>query len=319
MPRGFDQLNTPVGYFFLAAATMLLCAAIIFGGMAWRVLMRRDSEVRAKLRSDLARDQKATPASKPSLLDRLHDEVLMCIVDGKPLPNPVVYTTPWYRDAAMMAMVLRETGEIHRIRDWILGLASPYDRCNAGIEEPDNLGQALFLISLVADSNHPLVPTILEEAKRRAPEGWLTGQTDFAEHPIYATRWLKLGLRSLGLDDPYQLPVVTDSYEHLFWMDGGVMHRTPNYQAEADYPYLAWAEAHALGLPAPVSLLGGGTEAPAALPEGVLTWERNASQADYSAYQSSHPALAHGRLCGPHSWHAAEAFLLLHLREGERA
>lgn len=47
-----------------------------------------------------------------------------------------------------------------------------------------------------------------------------------------------------------------------------------------------------------------------------LTWERRASQARYEGLRAIAPVYAEQRLAAPHTWHAAEAFLLL---LGERA
>lgn len=234
-----------------------------------------------------------------SVLGRLYDELLACIVKGVPLPNPTVYRTAWLRDAAMVGIVLEQTGELERIRDWVLHLADPYDRNNAGHEEPDNLGQALVLISMVADERHPLVPSILEEAKRRLdPDGALTGLTDFGRHPVYATKWLQWGLSRLDLSLDVRVPAVADPYSSLFWMaykDQHVASPAPFEPGNRDYPYLQWAHAHFHGDPPPLDLLGC---------EGGLTWEANASQADYSS-------VAPHRRCVPHAWHAAEAWLYL--------
>jgi hypothetical protein len=83
------------------------------------------------------------------LLRILHHEILINIVDGYPVPNFLVYNKPWYRDAAMMAMVLEKTGNTCLLQKWIGSLDELYDRNNAGCEEPDNLGQLLYLISLL--------------------------------------------------------------------------------------------------------------------------------------------------------------------------
>ena len=52
-----------------------------------------------------------------SILRVLHQELLINIVDGKPLPNYFVYKKPWYRDSAMMAMVLAKTNNLHLIKN----------------------------------------------------------------------------------------------------------------------------------------------------------------------------------------------------------
>jgi hypothetical protein len=243
------------------------------------------------------------------VLRALHQEILINIINGKPVPNFFAYRKPWYRDSAMMCMCLQKTNNLHLVRDWILGLDEPFDRNNAGIAEPDNLGQALFLISLVSDQSHPLVPIILQEAKHYEKEGHIIGLSDFAEHPAYQTKWLKHGLASLGLKDSYAIPEVYDSYSSLFWMDYRNQHvGGPGFDARTNdlYPYLAWAEAHFHHAPFPV------------IPDVSLyplTWEAEASQADYSGIASICEEYERRKVAAPHTWHAAEVFMYL-LDEG---
>ena len=47
----------------------------------------------------------------PRILKVLHHEILINIIDGKPVPNFLVYRKPWRRDGAMMAMCLHSTGK----------------------------------------------------------------------------------------------------------------------------------------------------------------------------------------------------------------
>ena len=54
------------------------------------------------------------------LLKVLHHEIIINVIDGKPVPNFLIYPKPWYRDAALMSMVMKETGNLHLIKDWIL-------------------------------------------------------------------------------------------------------------------------------------------------------------------------------------------------------
>src|SRR4051812_15161905 len=152
-----------------------------------------------------------------AVLRVLHQELLVNVIDGRPVPNFLVYDKPWYRDGAMMAMVFKETGNLGLIRDWVLGLREPFDRNNGGETEADNLGQALYLISLVSDKDHPLVPVVLRESKRFEKGRHIEGRSDFAPHPVFQTKWAKFGLRALGLADPYEVPQVADSYATLFW------------------------------------------------------------------------------------------------------
>ena len=131
----------------------------------------------------------------PRVLRVLHQELLVNLIDGKPVPNYFAYSRPWYRDGAMVAMCLKATGNLGLIKDWVLGLTEPYDRNNGGEREADNLGQALYLISLVSDRNHSLVPRILRELPRWEVQGpggkYIQGRSDFAAHPAYQTKWAK--------------------------------------------------------------------------------------------------------------------------------
>ena len=142
-----------------------------------------------------------------------------------------------------MAMVLEQTDNLHLIERWIKNLREPFDRNNAGHREPDNLGQALYLISLVADKSHPLVGTVLTTVKEFQKDGYIIGLSDFAEHPVYQTKWLKFGLKCLGLKDGYTVPSVYDSYSSLFWMDYREQHLDGSrFSDELGllYPYLTW-------------------------------------------------------------------------------
>ena len=239
------------------------------------------------------------------MLRALHRELLVNIVDGAPLPNLLVYDRPWYRDAAMVGMVLARTGNLDLIRDWILGLREPFDRNNAGQRESDNLGQALYLVSLVSDAAHPLVKVVLDAVPEFLDGDHLTGPSDFAPHPVYQTKWLKFGLRALGLPDPYTVPAVFDPYSALFWMADRDQHVPgPDFgpALTGSYPYLGWAEAHFHRRRPPLELAG------QTVP---LTWEAEASQADYAGMAAADPALAGERLAAPHTWHAAEMVLYL--------
>ncbi len=248
------------------------------------------------------------------LLRALHGELLTNIAEsnrgGGPLPNLLVYDKPWLRDAAMVGLCLERTGNIALLTDWVASLAAmdePFDRNNGGHREPDNLGQLLTLIALAGgDQDHPLIPKIHTAARESCQDGHLTGLSDFSEHPVYQTKWLKYGLRRLHLDDSEcVIPAVFDSYGALFWMDYRDQHIRGKGFGERDmdnYPYLGWAEAHFHDrLPGPVP-------DPASFP---LTWEAQASQANYLPMDGLSPTLATVRVCTPHTWHAAEMFLAL--------
>lgn len=248
----------------------------------------------------------------PEILRTLHHEILVNITPSGPVPNLFVYRKPWYRDSAMMYMCLEKTGNLHLVKDWITSIDEMYDRNNSGICEPDNLGQILYLISLIADKenlqDYPIVKKILDEAERISENGHLTGLSDFSEHPVYQTKWLKFGLKKLGLEDRYVIPEVYDSYSSLFWWDFKDQHISGNHFGESEerlYPYLTWAEHHFYGLDYPC------------IPDKdsyPLTWEAEASQADYSGIKildSENHSYADKKTAAPHTWHAAEMFLYL--------
>ena len=119
----------------------------------------------------------------------------------------------------MMAMCLETTGNLGLIKDYVMGIEDPYDHNNVdhstGIaeNEQDNLGQTLYLVSLFSDRNHPVVAKILGELPRYEAvdrnETYISGRSDFQVVPGYQTRWLKFGLKALGLDDELMLSVIT--------------------------------------------------------------------------------------------------------------
>lgn len=242
----------------------------------------------------------------PGVLRVLHQELLINILPQGPVPNFFVYDKPWYRDGAMMAMAFKETGNLEQIQDWIQGLRTPYDRNNAGETEADNLGQSLYLISLAPHRDHPLVQTVLAELpkfEKKGPKGpYILGRSDFSEHPVYQTKWLKFGLRSLGLKDPYVIPAIADGYSALFWMDYRDQHvQGTDADDRRGYPYLGWACDHFYGT----------KKSPISNRDYPLTWEAAASQARYAGIRAVSEEYAARELGAPHTWHAAEVFLYL--------
>ncbi len=235
----------------------------------------------------------------------LHQEILINIINNQSgIPNYFVYSKPWYRDGAMMCMVLKETGNINLVRNWILGLRDPFDRNNAGEAEADNLGQALYMVSLVSNQSHPLVKTILDLLPKYKEGTHIKGRSDFAEHPVYQTKWLKYSLNALKLNDPYEIPLVKDSYSPLFWwayQDAYVKGEGFNKESTQNWPYLVWAEDHFHG---EKRGLVGNRDYP-------LSWEAHASQANYNGMSVLSQAYVDQKLSVPHTWHASEMFLYL--------
>lgn len=244
-------------------------------------------------------------SGEANILKLLLHEVLINIVDGKPLTNFLVHTAPSYRDAALIAECLRRTGNLGLIKDWILTLSDPFDSVAEGEREPDNLGQALFLISLVSDKDHPLVGKILAQTEEFRNMDYLEGRTDAAAHPVFQTKWMKFGLKSLGLPDPFKIPATFDSYSSAFWMD---FREVPNYgpgfpeKVKDAHPFLAWAEAHFHGWDPPMPLV------PKIYP---LSWEiRPEGKAPFGMGIIS-PDFLDRRIVAPHARHAAEMLLYL--------
>lgn len=242
-------------------------------------------------------------------LRALHAEMLITLMPVGPVPNLWVYPRPWYRDAAMVLMCLRDTGNLPLVEPWVMGLHKVFDRNNSGVAEADNLGQALFMVSLFDADRHPIIDKVMKAIAGYRKDRHIVGQTDHAEHPVFQTKWLKFGLKSLALEDPFQIPAVFDSYGALFWMDYRSEHVPGTRFSEKSlvtYPYLNWAEAHFYGDPPPEQLEQ--LHAP-------LTREGAGSEADYWRLKPladggiiSAEQLA-GRTCTPHAWHAAEMFL----------
>lgn len=239
-----------------------------------------------------------------SVLRVLHQEILLNVIHGRPVPNFLVYPKPRYREAALMAMVLRQTGNLPLIHDWVMAIRDPFDRSKPGVTEADNLGEVLFLVSLVSDKTHPVVQTALDSLKRFEKEDYIVGESDKAEHPVYQTKWLKYGLKSLSLPDPYHIPRQYDSYSSLIWWaytHDHVPGRKFNENSAENYPYLAWAEDHFYNEKrGPVSNL-----------DYPLSWEQQASDAHYPGLTVLDKDLVKQKLALPHAWHAAEQFLLL--------
>ena len=234
----------------------------------------------------------------------LHHEILVNIIDGKPVPNYFVYDKPWYRDGAMMGMVLKITNNLHLIKDWILSLTELYDYNNQ-MEEPDNLGQLLYLISLVSNKDNPLVEKVINEAKRISIDGKLTGITDGSDHTIYSTQWMIFALKALGIENDYfKTPNKFDDYARMFWMDRQGVERETFFDNKYNwlYPYLWWAVKHFENEPIDESLLQ------ITYP---MTWEKQASQAKYENIRQLSNIYADNQFSAPHTWHGAEMFLYL--------
>jgi len=258
-----------------------------------------------------------TGMSYPAVRRVLLQETLVNIMpNGAPVPNLFAYATPWYRDGAMVALVLNATGNLDTIRDWVVSLRELYDR-NNGVSEPDNLGQVLYLISLASNSSHPLVSRALDEAARLRRTTFtgpfITGKTDFLEHPVYQTAWLKFGSTALGISDDWGLPAISDSYKDIFWMplsnqpekptSNQTTRPTSSCNHSQWFPYLTWACDHTHRT----------KHGPISDQNWPLTFEVFGSRANHeNVGRRVDQRYAFSKIVAPHSWHAAEVFLYLH-------
>lgn len=244
-----------------------------------------------------------------SLLRAIHSEILLNIMPFGPVPNLWIYPRPWYRDSALMLMCMKHTDNLHLVEEWVAGLQKVWDRNNSGEPEADNLGQCLYMISLFEDHNHPLIDKIMKTVPQYRRDNYIIGRSDYAEHPVYQTKWIKYGLKSLDMDDQFKIPEMYDSYSSLFWMDYRTQHVDGakfGEEAVKNYPYLGWAEAHFYKTPPPMEV---------EMDVPPFTWEGAGSEAEYwrliepvkQGFYSEDDARR--KFCCPHTWHAAEIFL----------
>jgi hypothetical protein len=238
------------------------------------------------------------------ILRVLHHEILMNIDEGLPLSNFLVYKKPKFRDAAMMTMVLKKTDNLNLLSNWVINLKEPYDRSVEGSPEIDNLGQALYIISMISDSKHPLIDKILEEADGYKNSDYLEGKTSDNFHPVYQTKWMKYGLKSLGISDSYKIPMIYDNHSPVFWLDyktQNVGGRQFDEVTNLNSPYLTWAEDHTFSQKRGV----------VSLSDYPLTWEADSKTANYPAMDVIGQGYVQGKICATHAWHASEMFLVL--------
>ena len=241
----------------------------------------------------------------PKQLRILHHEILISFIGNKPVPNIYVYDKPWYRDGAMMALVLDKTGNIDLMREWAMSVSDIYDMNNKGNREPDNLGQLAYVLSFFTDKENDTVKAILKEAEQIMKNGILTGITDYNHHEIYSTLWLKYGLERLNIPTDFiKIPKEFDSYARMFWMDRSEVETDTPYGNEYNewYPYLWWAVEHFMNDPIDESLLE---------IRYPMSWEICASEANYENIAPLSTEYAKNRCGAPHSWHAAEMFMYL--------
>ena len=235
----------------------------------------------------------------------LYGEILFNIKDSVLYPNIIVYDKPWYRDGAMAAMVLKYTNNTDLIKDWVMKIDAIYDLQNAGIEETDNLGELLYILSTQEDINYDLVNRIEEEAERIASSNedgyYIKGQTDFGDKFLYQNLWYKLGIESVGREYPFDLSIIPEDRYALmtWWSDYQTIDKNPIESLE--FPYLAYATRHKIGT-------GRITMNRNLYP---LSWEMHASQAKYDNYEGLDNLMMKDKISPLHTWAASELLLWL--------
>ena len=236
----------------------------------------------------------------------LYNEILFNIKDSVIYPNIIVYDKPWYRDAALTCMVLKQTNNTSLIKDWVPTIEEIYDRQNAGIEEPDNLGELLYILSTQKEINEDLVEKIENEAKRLAesnPNGYyIYGKTDFQDLHMYQNLWYEFGMKSIGRNSKFDLEnVLEDIYVSTAWWTNheakNDFRKTPDFE----YPYLSTGTYHKRK---DGTIITNDNLYP-------LSWEKNASQAKYDNLKKLNLDLEIYRVSPLHTWASAELLLFL--------
>lgn len=235
----------------------------------------------------------------------LYGEILYNIKDSKIYPNIVVYNKPWYRDAAITSMVLRQTNNTDLILDWINNIDELFDN-NNGMEEPDNLGELLYLLSIKKDKNTDLIDKIESKAEEIAsnnPNGYyIYGKTDFTDQHLYQNLWYKLGIESVGRDFHFDIDSIKeDDYSKGAWWSDYKTSAIDNYNSNYEYPYLSYAIRH--------NEKHGNIIINREL--YPLSWEVNASHANYDLYSGLDFYMRDERISPLHTWSASELLLFI--------
>ncbi|MDD3341509.1 MAG: hypothetical protein PHN72_04920 [Bacilli bacterium] len=235
----------------------------------------------------------------------LYSEILINIKNGEPLPNFLVYDSVWYRDAAMAAMVLKQTNNINLIQPFVDDVKEMYDKQNNGVEEADNLGELLYIVSASKKDKTTLVENIKKEASTLIHENkkgsYLNGSTDGGEHPLYQSLWYDLGMKAQKEKTTIKIKNVEDTYGSLAWWHKDVKKQWYGTNESADFPYLAYAQYHTIQM-------GKLTATSTLYP---LSYESNGTEADYESLRVLNNSYVENKTSPTHLWTASEMLLFL--------
>lgn len=236
----------------------------------------------------------------------LYNELLFNIKDSKIYPNTIVYENPWYRDAALACMVLKQTNNTDLIKKWVEEIEDIYDRQNKGNEEPDNLGELLYIISTQENLREDLIDKIEEEANRIAESNekgyYLYGKTDYGDMYLYQNLWYKLGIESVNRDFKFDIEnIEEDSYSSMTWWSNYEYSKEKELEGSREYPYLSYASRHKL------------KQGDIVLNNNLypLSWEQYASEANYKNNYKINYYFVNQKISPLHTWSAAELLLFL--------
>ena len=113
-------------------------------------------------------------------------------------------------------------------------------------------------------------------------------------------------MKALGITESYTVPKVKDNYSSLIWWDykdtymKGTIDAFDEWKSDY-YPYIGWAADHFHGL----------KRNPVSNRDYPLTWEIQASQANYEGMDIVDSEYRIAKNSSPHTWHSAEMFLFL--------
>ena len=178
----------------------------------------------------------------------LYGEILFNIENGKVYSNIFLDKNPSYHTAAITSMVLKETNNMDLLEEWIHSITKLYDSKK---QEPDNLGELLYLISTQEEKNEELISKIEQEAERIAKENpngyYLYGLTDKEEHDLYQNLWYKLGIEAVGKNYHFDLKEIKeDSYaKTAWWSSVEIKDKKSSLEINAN-PANSYAERHKL-------------------------------------------------------------------------